>query len=115
MVSEFTVFCLVSTSLFILGIAIGGIIEYRRTEKRLLTHFSTEKTKQDEIARTIKNIDTKLRLINRKCNQSTVAIHNLKKQLEPYDPEKTQIIPKVTPRVVETPPLPYRITDLYKD
>ena len=115
MVLEFTVFCLACVSLFLLGVSIGGIIEYRRTEKRLLTLFTAKETTQDEITRAIKSIDTRLHLINRKCNQNAAAIHNLTQELEPYDLEKTQIIPKVTYSVVETPPLPYNITDLYKD
>jgi uncharacterized membrane protein len=114
---ENVIFFSAALSVFLLGVSIGGIIEYRRSSKRFEERDAELVHNYVQIAGAISDIDGRLRLINKKCQYNTDGIQRIALAMEHYDPDRTQVFqtPKPTRRHRDTPSLPYRLGGLMPD
>ena len=113
---ESILFATLCLSVFFLGIAIGGVIEYRRTARKLEEQKNVIQQNHDMTLAGISTIYDKLYLINKRCRYNVDAIQKIATHLETCDPNATMLIelPKERKRV-HTPPLPYRVGCLNDD
>lgn len=96
---------LVGTSLFLLGLSVGGVVEYRRISKRAEKREEVYLYNLEQTAQMIFRIENKLDNLSRRSEdrwQVTKQVH-----LALIKPEKTQSIRPQN----STPPMPWRFCD----
>ena len=110
---ELILFATLCLSVFFLGIAVGGVIEYRRTARKLEEQKNVIQQNHDITLAGISTIYDKLYLINKRCRYNVDAIQKIAAHLETWDPNATMLIEQPGARKrVHTPPLPYKVDDL---
>ena len=109
---EGIVYIMLGASIFGIGIAIGGIIEYKLVTKVLKDRDEVYHHNIEEIGQSLDCIEGRIRDLHTRISNTTDEIRIVKGKIDKYDPEITQMIDMRNQRVSqETPPLPYRISD----
>jgi len=109
---ENLIFALIGAAIFGLGVAVGGIIEYSRSIKKIEERDEFYLQTIDEIAHTLYRVEDKIRIIHKRISYTTDELRKLKERLDRYDPEETQLLNVWSPREQHhTPSLPYQLSD----
>ena len=112
---EGIIYIMLGASIFGIGIAVGGVIEYKLVTRSLKDRDEIYHHNIEEIGRSLDCIESRIRVLHTRISSTTDEIRIVKGKIEKYDPEITQMIDMRNQRVSqETPPLPYSIKDTWE-
>ena len=107
---ENLIFVMIGAAIFGLGVAVGGIIEYSRSIKKIEERDVFYLQIIEEVAQTMHRIEGKIRIIHKRISYTTDELRKVKERLDKYDPEETQLLNIWSPGDQHhTPALPYQL------
>tara|TARA_R110000824_G_scaffold351344_7_gene538389 strand:- start:4328 stop:4693 length:366 start_codon:yes stop_codon:yes gene_type:complete len=106
---ESIIYTMVGASILGIGIAVGGIIEYKLATRKLADRDSIYHHNIEEIARVLYLLEDRIKIIHIRVSHVTEEIREIKEKLEDYDPIATQEIDmRNRKKENHTPSMPYQ-------
>ena len=107
---ENLIYAMIGAAIFGMGVAIGGIIEYNRSIKKINERDSFYLQTIEEISHMLCRIEGKIRIIHRRISYTTNELQKVKEALDRQDPDETQPLNIWDRRErSRTPSMPYEL------